>query len=120
MSMDRLASILRIWAVIVALAYLSVIMLVFVILFLQRDYWDLAKALLLVSPAVVAVAAFVWGLVVWNTKQAWVARVVAWVVLAASMVPLISFSFVLAPLVYSTIFILWPWQVVWKRPSACC
>ena len=116
MRMDRLGSIMRFWVLIVALIYLNAIALVFVVLVLQGDYGDFAEAAPLVSPAMAALVAFIWGLTVWNTRRAWITRAVAWLVLAISSVyPFVSMSFVLTPVVISALPAIWPWQVRLRR-----
>ena len=108
--------VLRVWAGCVSFAYAGIIVLVVVVLAMQGDLGDLVSAARLLVVVVIAIAVFVWSLIVWDRKVAWVARLLSWMIIAASTgYTLISFSFILAPLLFSTILVLWPWQVVWRR-----
>ena len=112
---------MRVWAGFTAIAYGGGIGFIVALLVWQGDYADVRTAAFLIAPAAISVGAFIWGVVVWNTRLAWAVRVVAWLVLAGSTIyPFISFSFVLAPLILTALPALWPWQVRWKKTCACC
>ena len=74
---------------------------------------DALRATIFIAPAFVAAAQFIWGLVAWQGRRAWLVRLSAWCVLALSVIPLFSFSFLLIPLLLSAIPTLWP-----RSPSA--
>ena len=69
---------------------------------------DALRATIFIAPALVAAALFIWGLVAWQGRRAWLMRLSAWCVLALSVIPLISFSFLLIPLLLSAVPTLWP------------
>ncbi len=104
---------LRVWAVLVAIAFIGSVGFFFVPV-LQGDPGPSTKSLpFLVSP-VAAAALFIWGLAAWGTRKAWLARSVAWVMLAGSTFFLIGFTFMLLTLLLTTVPVLWPRQV-WSR-----
>ncbi|MDA0264706.1 MAG: hypothetical protein O3A93_08675 [Chloroflexi bacterium] len=68
----------------------------------------------LIGPAIVvaelsALSLFAWGLVVWSSSLAWKARLLSWLILMVGLVPLVSFSFILGPLLLTTTPALWRW-----------
>ena len=104
---------LRVWAVLVAIAFIGSVGF-FVVPVLQGGLGLRAKSIpFLVSP-VAAAALFIWGVAAWGTRKAWLARSVAWLVLAGSTFFLIGFTFMLLVLLLTTVPVLWPRQV-WSR-----
>ncbi len=87
----------RYWALVVAGAY--AVLLVVIVAGLSSEP---ATAALLVAPLLVADVAFAWGLVKFDEERSRRLRVAGWVVLLLGAVPLISFAFVVGPLVLST------------------
>ena len=59
-------------------------------------------------PLLVASGAFIWGQITWNTWRSWIVRTIAWFALAVGVIPLISISFILIPLLISALPSLWP------------
>ncbi len=87
----------RRWALLVAGAYAA--LLVAIVAGLSSEP---AKAALVVAPLLVADVAFAWGLVKFDAERSRRLRIAGWVVVLLGAVPLISFAFVVAPLVLST------------------
>ena len=81
----------------------------------QHSWWQNA-----IGPAVIivqlsALSLFAWGLTVWSSSLAWRVRLSAWLILFAGLVPMVSFSIYLAPLLMTTMPVLWPWHRVGKQ-----
>ncbi len=55
------------------------------------------------GPLLVVSGAFIWGQITWSTRRSWIVRTVAWFALAVGVVPLISISFILIPLLISAL-----------------
>jgi hypothetical protein len=58
-------------------------------------------------------AAFGYGLVAWNGRVAWVARIAGWTGMLLGTVPLVSFSFLLLPLTLAAS----PMLLSWREPA---
>ena len=74
----------------------------------------------IIGPAVVivqlsALSLFAWGLTVWGSSLAWKVRLSAWLILFAGLLPTVSFSIFLAPLLLSMAPALWPWRELKRR-----
>lgn len=100
----------RAWALVVATAYI-VLSLGIVVFLAANEPEDVLVGAAIISPLLVACGAFIWGLITWRTRRSWIVRTVAWLALAVGVIPLISFSFVLIPLLISTLPSLWPGYV---------
>lgn len=99
----------RRWAAAVAGAYLAVIVLV--LLFeTDRDPGDVPRLAALLAPGVLATGVFLWGTWAWTGTGAWACRVLGWIGMAADSLVLVSFSFVLWPLLLSALPALWYWR----------
>lgn len=59
-------------------------------------------------------AAFGYGLVAWNGRAAWVARIAGWTGMLLGTVPLVSFSFLLLPLTLAAS----PTLLRWREPTS--
>ena len=64
------------------------------------------------GPLLVVSGAFIWGQIKWKTRRSWIVRTVAWFALVVGLIPLISVSFVLMPLLISALPSLWPLNTV--------
>ena len=98
---------IRVWGVFVGIIYSSTVLGLVVIIAMRDPPENNLRIIAFVAPSLVAVAVFIWGVVIWNTRLAWIMRVIAWFVLLLSLIPLISFSFVLFPLLMSALPNLW-------------
>ena len=108
--------IIRGWCFVAISLYLVVLLVVLAILIgqdslnqAQHTRWENA-----IGPAVLvvqlsALSLFAWGLTVWSSSLAWKVRLSAWFVLVLGLVPLVSLSLYLAPLLMAIIPALWPW-----------
>ena len=79
----------------------------------RAHHWSqivIGPAILVVQLA--ALSLFVWGLAVWDSKMAWIVRVSAWSILFVGLVPLVTFAFVLGPLLAVAMPVLWPWHTI--------
>ena len=101
---------LRVWAFLVAIAFIGSVGYFFIPA-LRGDPEPTTKTLAIVASPVAPAALFVWGLAVWDTRGAWLARLVAWPALVAGCFVLIGCTFVLLFLLLTTAQTLWPWQV---------
>ena len=114
--------IIRGWCFVAISLYL-VVLLVFLAILIGQDslhqpqpsWWQNA-----IGPAVLvvqlsALSLFAWGLTVWSSSLAWRVRLSAWLILFAGLVPMVSFSVYLAPLLMMTMPVLWPWHRVSKQ-----
>ena len=79
----------------------------------QHTRWEEAVGPVVLVVQLSALSLFAWGLTVWSSSLAWRVRVCTWLILFAALVPMVSFSFLLAPLLITTMPSLWPW-----RPAA--
>ena len=104
--------IVRIWGFIVGVLYGGICFGVLALIFTDEPEGRLIGAIL-IAPVLVAVAVFIWGVVAWHGRRAWRMRLSAWCFLVLSLVLLISFAFLLAPLLISAVPTLWP-----RSPSA--
>ena len=105
-------SAVRAWGFVVGFLY-GALCLGYLALFATDQPESLLIATILIAPVLVAVALFIWGLVAWQGRRAWLVRLSAWCFLALSVILLISLSFLLIPLLLSAIPTLWP-----RSPSA--
>ena len=115
-------AVIRGWCFVAASLYL-VVLLVVVAVLIGRDTMHQSQHSWgenLIGPAVVifqlsALSLFGWGLVVWSPALAWKVRLSAWLMLFAGLIPLVSFSIFLAPLLMSMAPALWPWRELKRR-----
>ncbi len=104
---------LRIWGLVVGIAYGALALGVIVYL-AANEPEDALVGTAIAGPLLVVSGAFIWGQITWNTWRSWIVRTVAWFALAVGVIPLISISFILIPLLISALPSLWPRYV---RPS---
>ncbi len=104
---------LRVWALMVGIVYGALTLGVIVIL-ATNEPEDALVGTAIAGPLLIVSGAFIWGQITWNTRRSWVVRSVAWFALAVGVIPLISISFSLIPLLISALPSLWPRYV---RPS---
>ena len=98
---------------VVGIVYGALTLVVIVFLAINEPEDALVGAAI-VGPLLVVSGAFIWGQIRWNTRRSWIVRTVAWFALAVGVIPLISISFILIPLLISALPSLWPRYV---RPS---
>ena len=77
-----------------------------------HDWWQIAIGPAILVVQLAALSLFVWGLAVWDSKMAWIVRVSAWSILFVGLVPLVTFAFVLGPLLAVAMPVLWPWHTI--------
>ena len=102
---------LRAWGLVVGIVYGALTLGVIVLIVLMDAINEPEDALVgtaIAVPLLVASGAFIWGQITWNTGRSWIVRTVTWFVLAVGVIPLISFSFILIPLLISALPSLWP------------
>ncbi len=105
---------LRAWGLVVGMVYGALTLGVIVLILLMDAINEPEDALVgtaIAVPLLVASGAFIWGQITWNTWRSWIVRTVAWFALAVGVIPLISISFILIPLLISALPSLWPWYV---------
>lgn len=114
--------IIRGWCFFATFLYLLVLLGILAILTGQGDRPGSQHTWLEVSigPAVVvvllvALSLFAWGLSVWSSSLAWLVRASAWLILFAGLVPQVSFSMYLGPLLMMMAPALWPWRMALKQ-----
>ena len=98
---------LRAWGLVVGIVYgaLTLVMILFLAI---NEPEDVLVGAAIVGPLLVVSGAFIWGQIRWDTRRSWIVRTVAWVALAVGVIPLISVSFILVPLLISALPSLWP------------
>ena len=101
---------LRAWGLVVGIVYWALTLVVIVFLAINEPEDALVGAAI-VGPLLVVSGAFIWGQITWTTRRSWFVRTVAWFALAVGVIPLISISFILIPLLLSALPSLWPWYV---------
>ena len=77
-----------------------------------HNWWQIAIGPAILVVQLAALSLFVWGLAVWDSKMAWIVRVSAWSILFVGLVPLVTFAFVLGPLLAVAMPVLWPWHTI--------
>ena len=77
-----------------------------------HHWWQIAIGPAILVVQLAALSLFVWGLAVWDSKMAWIVRVSAWSILFVGLVPLVTFAFVLGPLLAVAMPVLWPWHTI--------
>ena len=115
-------AIIRGWCFVAISLYLVVLLVVLATMIgqdsthqAQHTRWENA-----IGPAVLvvqlsALSLFAWGLTVWSSSLAWRVRLCAWLILLAALVPMVSYSLYLTPLLMTTVPVLWPWHRVAKE-----
>ncbi len=98
---------LRAWGMVVGIAYGALALGVIVYL-AATEPEDALVGTAIAGPLLVVSAAFVWGQKTWNTRRSWIVRTIAWFALVVGVLPLISISFILIPLLISALPSLWP------------
>ena len=93
---------LRAWGLVVGIVYGALTLGVIVFLAINEPEDALVGAAI-VGPLLVVSGAFIWGQITWNTRRSWIVRTVAWFALAVGVIPLISISFILIPLLISAL-----------------
>jgi len=78
----------------------------------EHHWWQIAIGPAILVVQLAALSLFVWGLAVWDSKMAWIVRVSAWSILFVGLVPLVTFAFVLGPLLAVAMPVLWPWHTI--------
>ncbi len=101
---------LRAWGLVVGIIYVALALGVVVYLATSEPEDALVGAAIAV-PLLVVSGAFIWGQITWSTRRSWIVRTVAWFALAVGVIPLISFSLILIPLLISALPSLWPRHV---------
>ncbi len=101
---------LRAWGLVVGIVYVALALGV-IVYFATYEPEDALVGAAIAGPLLVVSGAFIWGQIRWNTRRSWIVRTVAWFALAVGVVPLISFSFILIPLLISALPSLWPRHV---------
>ena len=92
-------------AIMRAVAWLTVAvygaLLVFIVMFIayEEGPGEANAAIVMVAAMALPLAGFAWGLAAWSGRGPWLASLIGWLGMLAGTVPLISFSFVLLPLV---------------------
>ncbi len=99
---------LRAWGLVVGIVYVALALGVVVYL-ATNEPEDALVGAAIAGPLLVASGAFIWGQMTWSTRRSWIVRTVAWFALAVGVIPLISISFILIPLLISALASLWPW-----------
>ena len=105
---------LRAWGLVVGIVYGALTLVVIVFLAINEPEDALVGAAI-VGPLLVVSGAFIWGQIRWNTRRSWIVRTVAWFALAVGVIPLISISFILIPLLLSALPSLWPMRRQFSR-----
>ncbi len=98
---------LRAWGLVVGTVYGALTLGVIVFL-ATNEPEDAIVGTAIAGPLLIVSGAFIWGQITWNTRRSWIVRTVAWFALAMGVIPLISFSFILKPLLISALPSLWP------------
>ena len=93
---------LRAWGLIVGIVYGALALGVIGYLAAYEPE-DALVGTAIAAPILVVSGAFIWGQLTWSTRRSWIVRTVAWFALAVGVLPLISFSFVLIPLLLSAL-----------------
>ncbi len=101
---------LRTWGFVVGIVY-GALTLALIVVLATNEPEDALVGTAIAGPMLVVSGAFIWGQIKWNTRRSWLVRTVAWFALAAGVIPLISISFILIPLLISALPSLWPWYV---------
>jgi hypothetical protein len=65
-----------------------------------------------------ALSIFAWGTSVWDYSLLWWARAIGWLILFMGLVPLVTFSIFLGPLLVSMIPALWAWHRAPRRVAS--
>ncbi len=114
--MRTIQSVIRLGGFVVVGLYFAVTVVVLAILIAQdraqHNWWQIAIGPAVLVVQLAALSLFAWGLAVWDSKRSWIARVSAWSILFVGLVPLVSFAFVLAPMLTIALPALWPWHGV--------
>ncbi len=109
-------SVIRLGGFVVVGLYFAVLVVVLAILIAQdraqHNWWRIVIGPAVLVVQLAALSLFAWGLAVWDSKRAWIVRVSAWSILFVGLVPLVSFAFVLAPILIMALPALWPWHGV--------
>jgi len=100
----------RAWALVVGIVY-GALSLIIVAFLAANEPEDALVGAAIITPLLVACAAFIWGLITWDTRRSRIVRTVAWFALVVGAIPLISIAFILIPLLISALPSLWPWHV---------
>ena len=103
----RVERALRAWGLVVGIVYAALTLVVIVFLAIAEPE-DALVGTAIAGPVLVVSGAFIWGQMTWSTRRSWIVRTVAWFALVAGVVPLISISFILIPLLISALPSLWP------------
>ncbi len=93
---------LRAWGLVVGIVYGALTLGVIVYL-ATNEPDDALVGTAIAGPLLVVSGAFIWGQITWSTRRSWIVRTVAWFALAVGVIPLISFSFILIPLLISAL-----------------
>ena len=101
---------LRAWGLVVGIVYGALTLGVIVYL-ATNEPEDALVGAAIAGPLLVVSGAFIWAQITWNTWRSWIVRTVGWFALAVGVIPLISVSFILIPLLISALPSLWPWYV---------
>ena len=109
----RVKKALRAWGLVVGILYAALTLAVIVFLAITEPE-DALVGTAIAGPLLVVSGAFIWGQIKRSNRRSWIVRTVAWSALVVGVIPLISISFILIPLLISALPSLWPRYV---RPS---
>ena len=93
---------LRAWGLVVGIVYGALTLGVIVYL-ATNEPEDALVGAAIAGPLLVVSGAFIWAQITWNTWRSWIVRTVGWFALAVGVIPLISVSFILIPLLISAL-----------------
>ena len=98
---------LRAWGLVVGIVYGGLTLGVIAYLAINEPE-DALVGTAIAGPLLVVSGAFIWGQIKWSTWRSWIVRTVAWFALGVGVIPLISISFILIPMLMSALPSLWP------------
>ncbi len=102
---------LRAWGLVVGIVYGALALGVIVFL-VANEPEDALIGTAIAGPLLIVSGAFIWGQITRNNRRSWIVRTFAWFGLVVGVLPLISISFILIPLLISALPSLWPLNTV--------